>query len=79
MTLAEVNWKGFLKPGSEQPPDVFFRIIETRNRPSDEMSGLVGSMGEFTFRAKEALEDAAKDTSASSSLEAKDTSTSSSF
>lgn len=70
MTLAEVNWKGFLNPGSEQPPDVSFRIIETRNRPSDEMSGLVGSMGEFTFRAKEALEDAAKDIAASSSLEA---------
>ena len=43
------------------------------------MLGLVGSMGELTFRAKEALEDAAKDTSASSSLEAKDTSTSSSL
>ena len=36
-------------------------------------------MGELTFRAKEALEDAAKDIAASSSLEAKDTPTSSSL
>ena len=63
MTLAEVCWKSFLEPGSEQPPDVFFKIIE--HRLPEEMSELAGAMGVFTFVAKEVSEDAAKDTSSS--------------
>ena len=63
MTLAEINWKHFLEPGSEQPPDVFFSITEEdTDRPSEEE--LAGARGVFTFGANEVLEDAAKDASA---------------
>jgi len=68
MTLAEINWKQFLGPGSEQPPDVFFSIPEEdksseKDRPSAEVSKLDGATGVFTFGANEVLEDAAKDSS----------------
>ena len=66
MTLAEINWKQFLEPGSEQPPDVFFSITE-EDRPSEEVSELAGATGVFTFGANEVLEDAAKDASVFSS------------
>jgi len=67
MTLAEINWKQFLEPGSEQPPDVFFSIIDEDSRPSEEVLDLAGATGVFTFGANEVLEDAAKDSSTSSS------------
>ena len=41
MTLAEIDWKQFLKPGSEQPPDVSFSITDKDERAlSKELSGV---------------------------------------
>jgi len=74
MTLAEINWKQFLEPGSEQPPDVFFSIIDEESRPSEEVSDSAGATGVFTFGSNEVLEDAAKDASASSMSKAESSS-----
>ena len=49
MTLAEVNWKNFLEPGSEQPPDVFFTILEEEQQTTEETSEQDGAKAVFTF------------------------------
>ena len=49
MTLAEVNWKNFLEPGSEQPPDVFFSILEEEQQTTEEVSEQDGAKAVFTF------------------------------